>query len=91
MKEAIISIAAAAVGFLAKSAWDLYWKQRQERQSLAYKKRVDFLDNQFSHFYWPVYIRLQKQCQPSTLRALSCCPLSLILTCTGLLIVTGTE
>jgi hypothetical protein len=60
MQEVIIPLVAATIGFLAKSAWDLYWKQRQERQSLTYRKRVDSLENQLSRFYWPVYIRLQK-------------------------------
>lgn len=60
MPEAAITLLGAVVGFLAKSAWDLYWKQWQEHKSLQYHKRLDVLEQQLSRFYWPVYIRLQK-------------------------------
>jgi hypothetical protein len=59
MTEAAIGILSAVIGFLGKSAWDLFWKQRQERIALAHKKRIDFLGNQLSRFFWPIYIRLQ--------------------------------
>ena len=60
MSEAVITLLGAMVGFLAKSAWDLYWKQRQEYKALQYSKRLEVLEQQLSRFYWPIYIRLQK-------------------------------
>lgn len=50
----------AAMGFLAKSGWDYYWKERQQRREIQYRKRLDVLEQQLSRFYWPIYIRLQK-------------------------------
>jgi hypothetical protein len=60
MNEALITTLAAASGFLGKSAWDLYWKRREQRESIARQKRIDFLEKQLSQFYWPIYFHLQK-------------------------------
>ena len=61
MNEATVLAAFGAVlGFLAKSAWDLYWMRRQQRQALSFEKRVKFLERQLEEFFWPIYIRLQK-------------------------------
>ncbi|MEO0536738.1 MAG: hypothetical protein AAF215_23115 [Cyanobacteria bacterium P01_A01_bin.123] len=60
MTEAVTTVLGAIAGFLAKSAWDLYWQQRQDKKTLQYRKRLDVLEQQLSRFYWPIYIRLQK-------------------------------
>ena len=60
MYEVLITTLAAAVGFLGKATWDLYWKRREQRESFARQKRLDFLERQLSQFYWPIYLHLQK-------------------------------
>jgi len=59
MDQSLQTVLAAALGFLAKSIWDRYWKVREDRESLARSKRIEFLERQLSGFYWPLYLRLQ--------------------------------
>ncbi|MCC7140233.1 MAG: hypothetical protein IT460_17570 [Planctomycetes bacterium] len=51
---------AAALGFLGKSAWDLYWRRKEEARTLGTQKSIAFVEQQLSRFFWPVYLRLQK-------------------------------
>lgn len=60
MNEGIITALAAITGFLGKSVWDLYWKRKEQRESVARQRRLDFLEKQLSQFYWPIYLHLQK-------------------------------
>jgi hypothetical protein len=60
MNQPFLTALAAVAGFLGKSLWDLYWKHRDQNESLARQKRIDFLERQLSLFYWPVYMHLQK-------------------------------
>ena len=60
MAETVTTLFAAVAGFLGKSAWDFYWKEQQQRRDIQYRKRLDVLEQQLSRFYWPIYIRLQK-------------------------------
>jgi hypothetical protein len=60
VSQTLLSFISVLAGFLGKSAWDLYWKRKQERESIAYKKRLEFVERQLSNFYWPIYLRLQK-------------------------------
>ena len=60
MNEALLTTLAAVAGFLGKSAWDLYWKRKEQRESFSRQKRLDFLEKQLSQFYWPLYLHLQK-------------------------------
>lgn len=60
MDETLVGLLAGAAGFLAKSMWDYIVAKRQERDSLALNKRVERLERQLSEFFWPVYLRLQK-------------------------------
>lgn len=53
MTEAVTTVLGAIAGFLTKSARDLYWKQRQDKKALQYRKRLDVLEQQLSRFYWP--------------------------------------
>ena len=60
MKESIIAIASAIVGFISKSIWDIYWKNKFERDTLAHKKRLEFIERQLTEFYWPLLFQIRK-------------------------------
>ena len=60
MDESLIAVIAGTIGYLVKSAWDGFSSRRSDRASLALSKKVELLEKQLSEFYWPVYLRLQK-------------------------------
>lgn len=60
MNPTLLTVLAAAAGFIAKSLWDLFWRRREDYATLARQKRIEFLERQLSLFYWPLYIHLQK-------------------------------
>ena len=41
MSETVIAVVSGVVGFVAKSAWDIYFARRTERDKLALAKKVD--------------------------------------------------
>lgn len=47
-------------GFVGKSLWDYYFGLKADRTKLMLNKKVDFLERQLSEFYYPIYLRLQK-------------------------------
>jgi hypothetical protein len=60
MDSTLIATLAAGAGFTAKAVWDWFYARRREWESLVLTKRVEVLDLQLSQFYWPLYIRLEK-------------------------------
>jgi hypothetical protein len=60
MDPTLVASIAAAAGFVAKVVWDWFYARRREWESLALAKSVEVLDLQLSEFYWPLYIRLEK-------------------------------
>jgi hypothetical protein len=60
MESTLVATLAAATGFTAKAVWDWFYARRREWESLVLSKRVEVLDLQLSQFYWPLYIRLEK-------------------------------
>jgi hypothetical protein len=60
MNETLIATLGAIVGFFGKSAWDLYWNRKTEKERISHKKRLDFLERQLTEFYWPLFFQLQK-------------------------------
>ncbi|HEY1768029.1 MAG TPA: hypothetical protein VGG26_10250 [Terracidiphilus sp.] len=60
MNQTILAAVSAVAGFIAKSVWDLYWNRRESIAGVARQKRIDFLERQLADFYWPIYLRLQK-------------------------------
>jgi hypothetical protein len=60
MDHTLVATIAAAAGFTAKAVWDWFYARRREWESLVLTKRVEVLDLQLSEFYWPLYIRLEK-------------------------------
>jgi hypothetical protein len=60
MDSTLVATLAAGAGFTAKAVWDWFYARRREWESLVLTKRVEVLDLQLSQFYWPLYIRLEK-------------------------------
>lgn len=50
----------AVSGIVLKSLWDRYWQRRDDFETLKRNKRIEWLERQLSEFYWPIYLRLQK-------------------------------
>jgi hypothetical protein len=47
-------------GIVSKGAIDSYLRRREEAHKFVLDKRVQFLEQQLSQFYWPIYLHLQK-------------------------------
>ncbi len=47
-------------GIASKGAIDSYLRRREEAHKFVLDKRVRFLEQQLSQFYWPMYLHLQK-------------------------------
>jgi hypothetical protein len=47
-------------GIVSKGAVDSYLRRREEARKFVLDKRVHFLEQQLSLFYWPMYLHLQK-------------------------------
>ena len=60
MHEHILTLLGAIIGFLGKSAWDIYWRKRHEKEALSLNKRVEILEKQLNEFYWPLLFQLRK-------------------------------
>jgi hypothetical protein len=56
----LIGVFSAIGGFVGKSLWDYYFGLKADRAKLLLNKKVDFLERQLSEFYYPIYLRLQK-------------------------------
>jgi hypothetical protein len=54
------SVISAILGFLAKSIWDMYFGHRQRIRLETWKIRTAELEQRLSQFYWPLYVRLQR-------------------------------
>ncbi len=60
MDHSLVATLAAAAGIALKTVWDWFYARRRDWESLVLSKRVELLDRQLSEFYWPLYIRLEK-------------------------------
>src|SRR5215207_6839830 len=60
MDQSLVATLAATSGVAVKTVWDWFYARRREWESLVLSKRVEVLDLQLSQFYWPLYIRLEK-------------------------------
>jgi hypothetical protein len=48
-------------GIASKGAIDSYLRRKEEVRKFVLDKRVRFLEQQLSQFYWPIYLHLQKE------------------------------
>lgn len=60
MIETLIAIISAAVGFMSKSLWQAYIDRKKDIEKSNRDKKISNLEAQLSDFYWPIYLRLQK-------------------------------
>lgn len=56
----LVSSAGIAIGVVIKTLWDQVMARRTEIARLRRDKRIALLERQLSEFYWPIYIRLEK-------------------------------
>jgi hypothetical protein len=47
-------------GIVVKGWFDSFYRQKEDTQKFVLDKRVGFLEQQLSKFYWPIYLHLQK-------------------------------
>ena len=60
MLESLVALIAAAAGFAAKSVFDAWADKKKELELEAWKLKVATLQQRLSDFYWPLYLRLQR-------------------------------
>lgn len=58
--EILIALISAASGFGVKALWQAHVDRQKEIESETWKIRVSELEQRLSKFYWPIYLRLQK-------------------------------
>lgn len=56
----LISTLWLLVGIGAKTFWDKLIERREELAKLRRDKKLEILEQQLSQFYWPLYLRLEK-------------------------------
>jgi hypothetical protein len=65
LASSVSTAAWSGVTFLAgaasKGAIDFYLRRKEEARKFVLDKRVRFLEQQLSQFYWPLYLHLQKE------------------------------
>lgn len=54
------SVVSGALGFGIKALWDSYAGYQDKVRLETWKLRIDELERRLSQFYWPLYIRLQR-------------------------------
>lgn len=55
-----LSLAAAGLGFAAGKLWEQYTEKRKAIEIELWKLRVAELEKRLREFYWPIYLRLQR-------------------------------
>ena len=60
MLETLVALIAAAAGFAAKSVFDAWADKKKELELEAWKLKVATLQQRLPDFYWPLYLRLQR-------------------------------
>ncbi|MGD1899304.1 MAG: hypothetical protein ACFB16_20445 [Phormidesmis sp.] len=56
----LITSAGAAAGAVGKALWDQLMARQEELSRIRRDKKIQLLERQLSEFYWPIYIRLEK-------------------------------
>src|SRR5690242_14438447 len=60
MQESITALIFAAIGVALKTAWDSHFKRKETIDLETWKIKVTQLEKKLANFYWPMYIRLQR-------------------------------
>ncbi|WP_157726414.1 hypothetical protein [Imhoffiella purpurea] len=56
----LIALVSAAAGFMVKSLWQAYIDRKKDIEKTNRDKNISNIEKQLEDFYWPVYLRLQK-------------------------------
>jgi hypothetical protein len=60
MQESVTALIFAGIGVALKTLWDSYFKRREAVDLESWRIRASQLEKKLANFYWPVYIRLQR-------------------------------
>jgi hypothetical protein len=60
MVDTIIFLVSGASGIALKTAWDAWVDKKKAIELEIWKARVNELEKRLSQFYWPIYLRLQR-------------------------------
>ena len=60
MIEAFLYVVSLAAGAALKTLWDSYVDKRKEIELQTWRIRAEQLEKRLSQFYWPIYLRLQR-------------------------------
>lgn len=55
-----LSTVSVVVGVVAKSLWDKLVERQEELARTKRTKKLEILERQLSEFYWPLYLKLEK-------------------------------
>jgi hypothetical protein len=58
--EALLILISTVSGVALKTLWDSYIKNKQAQEFESWKIKIKTLENMLSKFYWPIYLRLQR-------------------------------
>ena len=58
--EILIALISTACGFALKTLWQAHVDRKKTVELETWKIRVSQLEQRLSRFYWPIYLRLQK-------------------------------
>lgn len=60
IEQTVIALIAGAVGAGIKSLWDGYVQKKKTIELESWKIKVPEIEKRLSQFYWPIYLRLQR-------------------------------
>lgn len=56
----VLTLIAGCVGYILRSLWDRYVGKKQATEIDLWKIRVSDVEKRLREFYWPIYLRLQR-------------------------------
>ena len=60
MNDTLTILMSGACGIALKTAWSAWVDNKKAIELEIWKARINELEKRLSHFYWPIYIRLQR-------------------------------
>lgn len=60
MDDTLLALVSVAAGFALKAAWSAWIDKQKAIELETWKLQVSQLEKRLSQFYWPIYIRLQR-------------------------------
>jgi hypothetical protein len=56
----VTSVFSGGIGYALRTLWDSYIKRRDFIHAESWKIKAEFFEERLSKFYWPLYLRLQR-------------------------------